>query len=80
MPSEFAGAGIQGGRQLAGLSDEVTVVAWDAPGCGGSSDPPETFRLPEYADSLAQFVNRLGLERPHVAGLWRAGHWSVRRT
>ena len=28
-------------RQLEGLSDEFTVVAWDAPGAGRSSDPPE---------------------------------------
>jgi pimeloyl-ACP methyl ester carboxylesterase len=26
-------------RQLEGLSDELTVVAWDAPGCGGSGRP-----------------------------------------
>lgn len=36
--------GRQWRRQLEGLSDEFTVVAWDAPGCGASSDPPETFR------------------------------------
>jgi pimeloyl-ACP methyl ester carboxylesterase len=56
-------------RQLEALSDEFTVVAWDAPGCGQSSDPPETFRLPEYADCLAAFVDALGLGRPHVVGL-----------
>jgi pimeloyl-ACP methyl ester carboxylesterase len=28
-------------RQLEALSDQFTVVAWDAPGAGGSSDPPE---------------------------------------
>ena len=54
--------------QLRDLSDEFTVVAWDAPGCGSSSDPPETFRLPEYADCLAGFIDVLGLERPHVLG------------
>lgn len=56
-------------RQLEGLSDEFTVVAWDTPGCGKSSDPPESFRLPDYADCLAGFIERLGLERPHVLGL-----------
>jgi pimeloyl-ACP methyl ester carboxylesterase len=56
-------------RQLEVLSDEFTVVAWDAPGCGQSSDPPETFRLPEYAECLAVFVDSLGLRRPHVLGL-----------
>ncbi len=56
-------------RQLDALSDEFTVVAWDAPGCGQSSDPPESFRLPGYADCLAGFIAALGLERPHVLGL-----------
>jgi pimeloyl-ACP methyl ester carboxylesterase len=56
-------------RQIDGLSDEFTVVAWDAPGAGRSSDPPESFGMAGYADCLAGFVRRLGLERPHVAGL-----------
>jgi pimeloyl-ACP methyl ester carboxylesterase len=56
-------------RQLDDLADEFTVVAWDAPGCGGSSDPPETFRLPGYAACLAGFIDALGLELPHVLGL-----------
>jgi pimeloyl-ACP methyl ester carboxylesterase len=61
-------------RQLEGLADEFTVVAWDAPGCGGSSDPPATFRLPDYADCLAQFIQALELGRPHVGGLsWGGG-------
>lgn len=55
--------------QIDGLSDEFTVIAWDAPGAGHSSDPPESFRLPDYADCLAAFVEALSLERPHVAGL-----------
>lgn len=54
--------------QLEDLSDEFGVVAWDAPGCGESSDPPEMFRLPEYADSLAGFIAAAGLGRPHVLG------------
>ena len=59
--------------QLEALSDEFTVVAWDAPGAGASSDPPATFRMPEYADCLAGFVTAVGLERPHVVGLsWGA--------
>ncbi|SRR5581483_4360749 len=56
-------------RQLAALADELTVVAWDAPGCGRSSDPPEGFDLPDYADCLAALLAELGLERAHVAGL-----------
>jgi pimeloyl-ACP methyl ester carboxylesterase len=56
-------------RQLNGLSDRFTVIAWDAPGCGASSDPPETFRMADYADSLAGLIEALGLDRPHVLGL-----------
>jgi len=50
------------------LADEYTVVAWDAPGCGGSSVPPPTFAMPEYADTLLRFIQALGLERPHLVG------------
>jgi pimeloyl-ACP methyl ester carboxylesterase len=56
-------------RQLDGLSDEFTVVAWDMPGCGRSSDPPERFRISDYADCLAAFIDALGLGRPHLLGL-----------
>jgi pimeloyl-ACP methyl ester carboxylesterase len=61
-------------RQLDGLSDEFTVVAWDAPGAGHSSDPPQTFRLPDWAEALAGFIQVLGLAPAHVAGLsWGGG-------
>lgn len=56
-------------RQLDGLSDEFTVVAWDMPGCGQSSDPPEHFRTRDYADSLAAFIETLVLIQPHLLGL-----------
>jgi pimeloyl-ACP methyl ester carboxylesterase len=56
-------------RQIAALSDEFMVVVWDAPGCGQSADPPERFRLPEYADCLAALIDALGVERAHVVGL-----------
>lgn len=55
--------------QLEGLADEFTVVAWDAPGCGGSSDPAEGLGLAGYADHLAGFIRHLGLDHPHVLGL-----------
>jgi pimeloyl-ACP methyl ester carboxylesterase len=55
--------------QLDGLSDAFTVIAWDAPGAGGSSDPPESFGTAGYADALAGFIAALGLEAPNVAGL-----------
>jgi len=55
--------------QLDGLADEFQVFAWDAPGCGQSSEPPETWRMPDYADCLAGWLQVVGVERPHVLGL-----------
>jgi pimeloyl-ACP methyl ester carboxylesterase len=54
--------------QLADLSDQFQVVAWDAPGCGGSDDPPPDFGLADYADCLASFIQALGIDHPHVLG------------
>jgi len=65
----FVGHSREWRRQIDDLSDEFTVVAWDAPGAGRSSDPPVSFRLADYADCLAAFIDALGLARPHVAGL-----------
>jgi pimeloyl-ACP methyl ester carboxylesterase len=56
-------------RQLDVLSDECTVVAWDAPGAGRSTDPPERFDLDAYADCLAGFLEKLGLGTACVVGL-----------
>lgn len=56
-------------RQIDDLSDAFTVVAWDAPGAGGSSDPPESFGMAGYADALAAFVRELGFGQAHVLGL-----------
>ena len=55
--------------QLAALSDELTVVAWDEPGAGRSSDVPAGFGLTDYADCLAAVVEALRLGPAHVAGL-----------
>lgn len=64
--------------QLEVLSDEFTVVAWDAPGSGRSSDPPDSFGLDGYADCLAGFIDRLGLGKPHVAGLSFGGSLALK--
>lgn len=55
--------------QIEALSDEFSVVAWDAPGYGGSSDPPAPFQLSDLADCLAAFIDALDLGRPHIVGL-----------
>ncbi|MGH1561962.1 alpha/beta fold hydrolase [Mumia sp. DW29H23] len=57
------------GRQIDALSDDYTVLAWDAPGAGRSSDPPDWFRISDYADCLAGLLRELGVERAHLAGL-----------
>ena len=55
--------------QLAALADEFTVVAWDEPGAGRSSDVPGDFALADYADCLAALIGALELGPAHVAGL-----------
>ena len=50
------------------LATDHTVVAWDAPGFGRSSDIDDGWRSRQFADALAAFVAALGLERPHVIG------------
>lgn len=55
--------------QLDALADEFTVVAWDEPGAGRSSDLPSRFGLAGYARCLAALIEGLGLGSAHVAGL-----------
>ncbi len=55
--------------QLAALSDEFTVVAWDEPGAGRSSDVPGDFGLVDYANCRAALIEALALGPAHVAGL-----------
>jgi pimeloyl-ACP methyl ester carboxylesterase len=66
----FVGDGLATWRhQIEALSNTNAVLAWDAPGSGGSSDVPEFFGLPNYADCLAGLVSALKLEQPVVVGL-----------
>jgi pimeloyl-ACP methyl ester carboxylesterase len=48
---------------------QFRVVAWDAPGAGQSSDPPEGARLEDWAHWLAECIETLDLAPAHVAGL-----------
>ena len=72
-PIVFVHGAAEDGRawqpQLAGLADEFTVVAWDEPGAGGSSDVPPDFGLADYADCLGALIETLALAPAHVAGL-----------
>ena len=55
--------------QLGALADEFTVIAWDEPGAGSSSDLPADFGLTDYANCLAALIDALALGPAHVAGL-----------
>jgi pimeloyl-ACP methyl ester carboxylesterase len=72
-PLVFVHGAAEDGRvwreQLAALADEFTVVAWDEPGAGRSSDLPAGFGLADYASCLAALIDALGLGPAHVAGL-----------
>lgn len=60
-------------HQLAELSDEWTVVAWDAPGYGRSDDPPAPFSLEDMADRAVALLDELGIERAHLLGVSMGG-------
>jgi pimeloyl-ACP methyl ester carboxylesterase len=72
-PLVFVHGAAEDGRvwrpQLAALADEFTVVAWDEPGAGRSSDVPADFSLADYASCLAAVIEALGLGPAHVAGI-----------
>src|SRR5918997_215982 len=55
--------------QIEGLADQFTVIAWDAPGAGRTSNPPEGFGMDDYADCLAAFLRALRIRRAHLVGL-----------
>ncbi|MFE1442518.1 alpha/beta fold hydrolase [Streptomyces sp. NPDC058739] len=66
------GAGADGRMwepQTAALSDEFTVVSWDEPGAGRSSDLPPDFTLADFARCLAAVIEDVGLGPAHVVGL-----------
>jgi pimeloyl-ACP methyl ester carboxylesterase len=64
--------GLSDGRswapQLESLAHDYDVIAWDAPGCGGSSDPTADLDLAEYADAVAALARALELGPVHLVG------------
>jgi pimeloyl-ACP methyl ester carboxylesterase len=60
--------------QLSSLSDDFTVVAWDAPGCGRSPAPSENLTLGDVGRYLVGFIHELRLDQPAVVGIsWGGG-------
>ncbi|HET9348154.1 MAG TPA: alpha/beta hydrolase [Arthrobacter sp.] len=55
--------------QLEGLSDEFTVYAWDAPGCGPSDDPDPEMSAAELGAITAGFLRAAVPAKPHLLGL-----------
>jgi pimeloyl-ACP methyl ester carboxylesterase len=72
-PLVFVHGAAEDGRvwrpQLTALADEFTVVAWDEPGAGRSSDVPADFSLAGYASCLAAVIEALGRGPAHIAGV-----------
>jgi pimeloyl-ACP methyl ester carboxylesterase len=56
-------------KQLASLSEQFTVIAWDAPGYGKSSDPKEELKdFSQFADVLKGFIEGLNYETVNLLG------------
>jgi pimeloyl-ACP methyl ester carboxylesterase len=56
-------------RQLEDLSNDFTVIAWDAPGYGGSSDPKVEFtQFSQFADVLKGFIDGLQYKSVNLLG------------
>jgi pimeloyl-ACP methyl ester carboxylesterase len=55
--------------QIEDLPREFDVIAWDAPGCGQSSDVPEEYAMAQFADCLAEFLDALSVSAAHIVGL-----------
>jgi pimeloyl-ACP methyl ester carboxylesterase len=72
-PLVFVHGAAEDGRvwqpQLSASADEFTVVAWDEPGAGRSSDVPADFGLPDYANCLAALIEAVALGPANVVGL-----------
>ena len=59
------------------LSQAHRLIAIDLPGHGASSDaidPAESYRVPGYADAVAQVLEALGIEQMAVVGWSLGGH------
>lgn len=55
--------------QLARLSDDFRVIAWDAPGYGGSTPLPEDAPVAaDYAAALLGFLDAIGIGTCHLVG------------
>jgi pimeloyl-ACP methyl ester carboxylesterase len=56
-------------RQVEELCGQFTVLIWDAPGAGESSDPPESFAISDWASCLSGLLDAARIDRAHIVGL-----------
>ncbi len=55
-------------HQFDALTDAYTLIAWHAPGYGRSADPDGEWTMAQYAETLAGFMDALGIARAHFLG------------
>lgn len=60
--------------EIEAFAADHTVIAWDTPGCGESSDPPDGYGMGDYARCLAGLIDALDLGPTHLLGhSWGTG-------
>jgi pimeloyl-ACP methyl ester carboxylesterase len=64
-------------QQISAFSASHRVIAWDAPGCGASSDPPEGFTLADYSRCLGGLLDALSVTDAHIVGLSWGGALAI---
>jgi len=55
-------------HQFDDLAGDWTLIAWDAPGYGGSGDPGSEWLMADYAAALAGLLDSLDLDRVTLLG------------
>jgi pimeloyl-ACP methyl ester carboxylesterase len=55
--------------QLPAYTEHFSCIAIDLPGSGESDKPAGPYSTDEYADQVAAFLDAIGIERAHVAGV-----------
>ena len=50
------------------LGEKWSVYAWDMMGHGDSDKPPWNFRIEDYARTVSEFIDKLGVERVFLSG------------
>ena len=66
MTHQYGGNSWWFSRVLDAISEQFSVFVMDLPGCGQSTAPPLPYGPPEYADSLKEFMDKLGIDKAHL--------------